>query len=969
MVAVARGGAAPTTLPALEPIAQLAVGKSAGTFHLVYPVKVQFSDAGHCALVGSISDYADHEIASFPIGDRKDFTFETDLRPGTYEVSISPADRQNPDYWPSPSQRIHINKGGQLYQPHDWFSTSGIFVLDARMKGVSPADEAVAGADPPLLTWPAIAGAAHYRGEYMFDRGQKWFDVDEARYQIGGGIAAGASCWWTVKAVTDDGKVIARYEGYFGGNGTAPEKIAQVKMARTKIAQTQPAIGPPDFARGIGRACLGIATSPGDVPKDPSQAIEYGAEGSRVIPSDAIPGIEVSAVMPGSPAIDADLLPDDVIIAVDGQRIASNLSEGDRELFTRQLSVLKPGKQITLTVRRFPRELTIQVTLGLRPGATTLPVGVAEQDVFVGAAADDTMKAGWFDVGAGTPTITPLVAKPGVDVMSFSEQEGVPASGTWKVVELPNGGYAFGSRRGLSIWDGKEVRTYTGPEYFSRGIEINGNSGLPSNHIQDLLVDSKGRLWCATHSGVCRIDPAKDGHWRVLVHPGQGAFDRNGNDSALDVQKIFEMSDGTIVLGGRNAAITLIDPKTDEPKLIHHDDDMNHWVSGMTEDSRHRLWIAMDGVGVFRYDGRTVEQLPANEKWFTDTNLLGLCIDGAGTVWVASYPGGLGALHPDGTAEKVPADQLPGQCYGAISTDRLGRVWASTDGGLAVYAPNDAKGHVNPWKYFALDRPDGYENVLVASDGSLWVGTSPIVRQMKWSLSSVNPSVEAVQKFKSEIGKTYPNVKPSATTAVGVNGIVVGLAARQLFTFDGTKWENLNQTIGPLHVGQIFTDSRKTIWIATEGEGLLGIDATGIHRFNDDEKSSKSVIHCLAEAPDGTMYAGTQDGVYRSTGKDWTKIETDQPLWQVTELLVDRRGRVWLLEITDDIIYVYDGKRFRDASSQTALDNHSIGNLRLDDAGNVLVDVGPAPRIRLPKSIYRWDATVAGTIGPPQEAK
>src|SRR5206468_9851190 len=123
---------------------------------------------------------------------------------------------------------------------------------------------------------------------------------------------------------------------------------------------------------------------------------------------------------------------------------------------------------------------------------------------------------------------------------------------------------------------------------------------------------------------------------------------------------------------------------TDRPRLIHRDDDLNHWVTGVAEDDRHRLWISVLGVGVMRYDrhdGGKVERVPADDRWYTATHLRGLCIDAAGPGWVAAGDGGLGGMRADGTFDKVPIDLLPGDFVAGVWTDRAGRLRAETDGG------------------------------------------------------------------------------------------------------------------------------------------------------------------------------------------------------------------------------------------------------------------------------------------------
>jgi 2-alkenal reductase len=73
----------------------------------------------------------------------------------------------------------------------------------------------------------------------------------------------------------------------------------------------------------------------------------------------------VTSVPPGTPAEEADIQPDDVILAIDGQEIDS------QNLFSELLFAHKPGDTVEVTIQRGDEQLTVEVTLGTRPETTT----------------------------------------------------------------------------------------------------------------------------------------------------------------------------------------------------------------------------------------------------------------------------------------------------------------------------------------------------------------------------------------------------------------------------------------------------------------------------------------------------------------------------------------------------------------------------------------------------------------------
>ncbi|MBI3962907.1 MAG: PDZ domain-containing protein, partial [Deinococcus sp.] len=71
-----------------------------------------------------------------------------------------------------------------------------------------------------------------------------------------------------------------------------------------------------------------------------------------------VSGVVIEVIVPGSPAEQAGLQVDDVIVAVDGQAVAS------AQEFARQVRVHRPGEQVTFAVLRQGAISTITVTLG-----------------------------------------------------------------------------------------------------------------------------------------------------------------------------------------------------------------------------------------------------------------------------------------------------------------------------------------------------------------------------------------------------------------------------------------------------------------------------------------------------------------------------------------------------------------------------------------------------------------------------
>jgi serine protease Do len=83
-------------------------------------------------------------------------------------------------------------------------------------------------------------------------------------------------------------------------------------------------------------------------------------------------GAIVAEVVPDSPAMEAGLKQGDVIVAVDGRKVASNTELRNR------ISATSPGTKVTLTLIRDGKERSVDLTLGELPGSAAASGGGEE---------------------------------------------------------------------------------------------------------------------------------------------------------------------------------------------------------------------------------------------------------------------------------------------------------------------------------------------------------------------------------------------------------------------------------------------------------------------------------------------------------------------------------------------------------------------------------------------------------------
>ena len=221
-----------------------------------------------------------------------------------------------------------------------------------------------------------------------------------------------------------------------------------------------------------------------------------------------------------------------------------------------------------------------------------------------------------------------------------------------------------------------------------------------STHIRVLVVNAfadagSGRLWAATNRGVALFDPADH---IVSFLPEDAAGARGLPD--VDVRCLLLARDGTLWIGTANAGLMHYDPSRQTWTSFRHTasetaigglaDDMvfallenrdgGIWAGGLTGLSR--VDPAGHSVRVFRNDPNDAHSLGANLVRALKTT-------SDGTLWIGTQAGlsrldSIDAKHAHFT-RWLPRDGLPSGTVYAIADDKMGRLWLSTNRGIASF--------------------------------------------------------------------------------------------------------------------------------------------------------------------------------------------------------------------------------------------------------------------------------------------
>ena len=356
--------------------------------------------------------------------------------------------------------------------------------------------------------------------------------------------------------------------------------------------------------------------------------------------------------------------------------------------------------------------------------------------------------------------------------------------------------------------------------------------------VYGLYEDSKGALWVGLHAGLWRWKPQPRRHYPLTEQP-------NG------FRALGEDADGTLVVGMRGGVQRFADGRTEAyggtlarqpfvPHRLHRDRDGGLWVATTDKGLVH---VHRGRTDVFtRSDGLSGDYVSA------------LLEDREGSVWVATLDG-LDRFRELAVPTFSSAQGLLATRTGSVLAAREGSVWIATQGGL------------NRWRDGRVTVPltgggkrdgklDGLEPHSLFQDrrGRIWVTTFGGIGYLEGG------------RFLAVNGLPRGNVHGIAEDGGGtlwfanVNAGLFRLSPRHEV-----------EEIPPARLGRqdpvtaLAADpSRSGVWIGFRDGGIVYFAEDQVRAsYGTTDGLSGGRVNRLRFDPDGTLWAGTQEGLSR----------------------------------------------------------------------------------------------------------
>lgn len=360
--------------------------------------------------------------------------------------------------------------------------------------------------------------------------------------------------------------------------------------------------------------------------------------------------------------------------------------------------------------------------------------------------------------------------------------------------------------------------------------------GLPHNTINSITQSNDGYLWLATWEGAVRFNGREFkvfGRGPVTGLPDSGIRFLNTDNN------------GNVLLAGARGGVS----KRTEAGW-HSWPPYNVLLNAIVEDQHGTLWLASEGLGLFR------QQADGSRQQYTQ--LQGLASD---------------VVH-------------------SLLLDKQGRLWAGTGRGLIWLDTHLAE----PEIHAVTDLPAVPVFALRQYSDSLLIGTE----RGLFTLSQ-----GATRLFSAALANM-----PVSALLVQNKHIWIGTTDRGLLRFGEQGLETLSMAGGLPNnrILSLFLDREKSIWVGTNG-GLFRLRDAAFVTYTAENGLAGDYVRAVLAHSDASLWIGTSQGltVRDETGfttLDLTGVSKGQ---SVLSLIEAADGAVWIGTYTDGVLRYQDG--------------------------------------------------------------
>ncbi|MEK9135548.1 MAG: hypothetical protein AAB393_00370, partial [Bacteroidota bacterium] len=342
-----------------------------------------------------------------------------------------------------------------------------------------------------------------------------------------------------------------------------------------------------------------------------------------------------------------------------------------------------------------------------------------------------------------------------------------------------------------------------------------------------------------------------------------------------------------------------------------------------------------------------------------------------GTVLLATAWGWYSMRH-SGQWSTLDLQHLPASQVEMIRFRKNNDLWLCTDHGLYLIKYGSER-----WQFVSDSAPSPHNHVndlLLASDGSLWLATGGGIRVYK-----KNGTVTTIEHI---LGQAIPLTTGLLEDRRGSIWACSGSGFTGVFKWNGSGWEKVGvgTPIERAHIHRMQVDRNGRIWLLgiyramvisrptdQEGPGAFVYENGTVTRWNVQEGLPSNRVFAFVEGSDGSRWFGTSAGLSRWRGGVW-KHWTLKELFSVGRILtiaMDWEGQVWFGDAKGTVGVVSTDDSVRRITSEDGLLSEEVWEIKVDQKARVWFTTPLGLAAYFHGSWTRFDVALGMRYAPP----
>ena len=442
-------------------------------------------------------------------------------------------------------------------------------------------------------------------------------------------------------------------------------------------------------------------------------------------------------------------------------------------------------------------------------------------------------------------------------------------------------------------------------------LDFPASLAQPSQHITSLLVGPRNHLWVGTQQGLFLVKTDAYGHHELKNIPLKGVVHPQ--------VKALQTYDNYHLLVTTSEGLFAVDSKQNANLILAQSD-----ITAANATSTGEIWCTTFGEGIFHFNslednGTPYKNFNVSNSTFNYINTS--FVDSHDNLWIV--PEKLGLRWLNRSSQFVTnyiqlhyQEGLNNNIVKDIEVDAEGNWYIGTYWGLSIYHPQTQTYKQVPLLKHA-DSTNKIESLAFDSTGRLWIGTRD-------GLYDYRPQTGALNFHSALGGQLVWSISPTRDgqglwlgTDQGVFEMDFDHDRIHTFSLD----PDATPSTTPCQVLTLLEDALHRLWVGTEKRGLFmakdcrdkkALSFTAMNNSETDAGCDAATIYALFESNDGTIWVGTQHGLFRyledgtfehfadESGKAYNIVkgiteDDKERLWLTTHLgliCIDRSSKV-----------------------------------------------------------------------------